>query len=65
MRDWDLEKGGFFFFTEEEMAGRKSWRSMGGRAKKAERERERGARWTVDRWINSLVGNMRWESVEV
>ena len=39
-----------FFFTEEEMAGRKSWRSMGDREKKAEREREReelSGLWTV------------------
>ena len=37
-----------FLFSEEEMAGRKSWRSMGDREKKAEREREElSGLWTV------------------
>ena len=48
LRDWDLEKSWVFFFSEEEMAGRKSWRSMGDREKKAEREREElSGLWTV------------------
>ena len=55
---------GFFIFGgrnggEEELA------KYGGHRKKAERERERDVQWTVDRWINSVVGNMRWESIEV
>ena len=63
LRDWDLEKDGFFYFR------RKKWR--GGRVgevwgtQKKSREREREVQWTVDRWINSVVGNMRWESIEV
>ena len=65
LRDWDLEKSWVFFFRRKKWRGGRVGEVWGTQKKSREREREREVQWTVDRWINSVVGNMRWESIEV
>lgn len=54
VKDW--------FFAEQEMAGRKSWRSKGERVREVWFGHARCA--GLDRWIYGLLRNVRWEKIE-